>query len=79
MKQVLRRVALLIGSGVGIGLVASWWLVRFAGSLLYGLGPHDAATFGAAAAVLAVVGALAGWVPARRAAAVDPAEVLREG
>ncbi|MBI4503753.1 MAG: ABC transporter permease [Gemmatimonadetes bacterium] len=79
VKQVLRRVALLIGSGVGIGLVASWWLVRFAGSLLYGLGPHDAATFGAAAAVLAVVGALAGWVPARRAAAVDPAEVLREG
>jgi len=59
--------------------VASLWAARFAGSLLFGLEPRDPVTLAAAAAVLAGVGALAGWLPARRASRIDPARVLREG
>jgi ABC-type antimicrobial peptide transport system permease subunit len=76
---VLRRVALLVGAGVVVGGVASLWAARFAGSLLYGLQPRDPVTQAAAAAVLAGVGALAGWLPARRASRIDPARALREG
>jgi ABC-type antimicrobial peptide transport system permease subunit len=45
---------------------------------LYGLQPRDPATLTLAAIVLASVGALAGWMPARRASRIDPARVLRE-
>jgi ABC-type antimicrobial peptide transport system permease subunit len=47
-------------------------------ALLYGLEPRDPATLAAAAIVLTVVGAAAGWVPAYRASRIDPAEVLRD-
>jgi predicted permease len=79
IRLVLRRVALLVGAGVVVGGVASLWAARFAGSLLYGLQPRDPVTLAAAAAVLAGVGALAGWLPARRASRIDPARALREG
>jgi ABC-type antimicrobial peptide transport system permease subunit len=48
-------------------------------TLLFGLEPRDPQTFIGAAIILIAVGALAGWIPARRAAATDPASVLREG
>ena len=79
VRLVLRRVALLVGAGVVVGGVTSLWAARFAGSLLFGLQPRDPVTLAAAAVVLAAVGALAGWLPARRASRVDPATVLREG
>jgi ABC-type antimicrobial peptide transport system permease subunit len=47
--------------------------------LLFGLTPRDPASFVAGAAILVAVGLVAGWVPARRAAGVDPGGVLREG
>jgi len=46
---------------------------------LYGLEPRDPVTLIGASAVLALIGALAGWLPARRAARIDPAVVLRQG
>jgi ABC-type antimicrobial peptide transport system permease subunit len=46
---------------------------------LYGLQPRDPATLALAALVLSLTGVTAGWIPARRAARVDPARVLREG
>jgi len=76
---VLRRVVLLVGVGILIGSAVSVWAVRFVSSLLYGLAPRDPGTLAGAAFVLAAVGALAGWLPARRAARIDPARVLREG
>jgi predicted permease len=79
VRLVLARVALLVGGGVLIGAVASWWAGKFVGTLLYGLTPRDPLTALGAVAVLAAVGTLAGWLPARRAAAIDPASVLREG
>ena len=78
IRLVLRRVAALVGAGVIIGAAISLWAARFVKTLLYGLEPHDAWTLATAALVLATVGALAGWIPARRAARIDPATVLRE-
>ena len=69
--------ALLVGAGILIGAVVSAWASKFVTSLLYGVEPRDPVTFVGAAAILAVVGALAGWLPAWRASRIDPAEVLR--
>ena len=78
VRLVLARVALLVGAGVVVGTGVSLWATRFVASLLFGLQPRDPATLAGAAAVLAAVAALAGWVPARRAARIEPAEVLRQ-
>ena len=78
VSLVLGRVFALVGLGVAAGLAASLWAARFAGSLVYGLPPRDPITLAGAALVLAAVGALAGWLPARRAARIDPAAVLRD-
>jgi putative ABC transport system permease protein len=79
VRLVLARVALLVGGGVAAGVVTSVWATSFIGSLLFDVTPRDPATMSAAIGVLCAVGALAGWVPARRAARIDPAQVLREG
>ena len=79
MRLVLRRVATQVGLGVAIGVAVSWYASRFVEKLLYGLRPQDPLTLVLAALVLASVGALAGWLPARRAARIDPAIVMREG
>jgi putative ABC transport system permease protein len=78
VRLVLARVALLVGAGVIVGAGTSLWASRFVASLVYGLAPRDPVTLVGAAITLAVVGALAGWLPARRASRIDPAEVLRE-
>ena len=61
----------------GVSPVRSW-ASTFVASLLYGLEPRDPATLVFAAAVLGGVGAFAGWLPARAASRIDPAEVLRD-
>ena len=55
------------------------WSVSFVGSLLFGIEPRDPVTIAAAVGVLVLTAALAGWIPARRAARIDPAQVLRDG
>jgi predicted permease len=79
VRLVLRRVAALVGIGVLAGTGASLWASRFVTSLLYGLQPRDPATLALAVVVLGCIGAMAGWLPARRASRIDPATVLREG
>ncbi|HEY7057614.1 MAG TPA: ABC transporter permease [Vicinamibacterales bacterium] len=76
---VLRRVGLLVLLGVIAGTALSLWASHFVSSLLFGLAPRDSRTLAGAVLVLATIGALAGWLPARRAARIDPARVLREG
>jgi predicted permease len=63
--------------GMGIGLVAALALTRLASGMLYGLSPTDPATFAGIAALLAAVALLASWIPARRAARLDPIAALR--
>ena len=77
-RLVLRRVAWLVGSGVIAGALVSVWAARFVETLLWGLTPNDPTTLIGACIVLALVGALAAWVPAWRASHIDPAVVLRE-
>jgi putative ABC transport system permease protein len=75
---VLGRVARLVAVGVALGLAASVALSPVVRTLLYQLEPRDPVTMTAAAVSLAIVGLFAGWLPARRAARIDPATVLRE-
>ncbi len=63
--------------GVGIGLALSLVLGRLLSTLLYGIKAHDPLTFVAVAGLLVVVALVATWLPARRAAKVDPAITLR--
>jgi predicted permease len=79
VRLLLRQVAVVVLAGVAAGTLLSLWASRYAESLLYGLGPSDVPTLTGAAVVLAAIAGLAAWVPARRAARIDPAEVLREG
>jgi putative ABC transport system permease protein len=78
VRLVLTRVTLLVAAGIAAGCGLSLWAARFVSTLLYGLQPRDPITMVTAAAALAAVGALAGWLPAYRASRIDPAEVLRE-
>ncbi len=63
--------------GIAIGLVSALALARAVAHLLYGIAPSDPLTFGAVPVILAVVGLLACWIPARRATRVDPLIALR--
>ena len=78
VRLVLARVSLLVGGGIAVGSAVSLWAWQFVDGLLYGLPPRDPATLLGAAFVLTAIGALAGWLPARRAGRIDPAAVLRE-
>jgi ABC-type antimicrobial peptide transport system permease subunit len=79
VRLILSRAAVLVGLGIVIGAGLSLWASTFAASLLYGLQPRDPLTLVTAAAILTAVGAFAAWLPARRAARIDPIDVLREG
>jgi predicted permease len=75
---VLREALALVGAGVVIGLLASLAATRTVSTLLFGLKPNDPLTIAAATLLLLAFAALAGYLPARRAARVDPMAALRE-
>jgi putative ABC transport system permease protein len=79
LSLVLRQGLAVTVSGVVAGLLASFWLTRLLATELYGVEPHDALTFVATPAFLLIVGGFASLMPARRAAAIDPQRVLRQG
>ena len=78
VRMVLTRVSVLVTLGLIVGTATAVWASRYVASLLYGFTPTDPATFAGAALVLTVVAAIAGWLPARRAARIDPTIVLRD-
>jgi predicted permease len=75
--MVLREVLVVIGLGVALALPAIWALTRFVKSQLYGVTPMDPLAIIGAMALLTVVATIAGVLPARRAARVDPVIALR--
>ncbi len=77
MLLVLRETAQLVVIGTAIGIAAALTLTRLVASMLYGVKPNDIAFFAGAVAMLALVAAGAGYVPARRAARIDPMIAIR--
>jgi predicted permease len=75
---MMREVGWLLLAGVAVGTIVSLLAGRSAASLLFGLEPHDPATLLAAALLLTLIAAIAGFLPANRAARTDPAQVLKE-
>jgi ABC-type antimicrobial peptide transport system permease subunit len=75
--RTLRSALALAGIGISVGLIASAGLTRFLSSLLYDVRPLDAGAIFGAVIVLLACSALAGWLPARRAASIDPMQALR--
>ena len=63
--------------GVAAGIVAALILTRFVASFLFGIQPYDAVSFAAGGVLLMIGVAVASYIPARRAAAVDPVTALR--
>jgi putative ABC transport system permease protein len=78
LRMVLGEVAVLIGIGLAAGIGAALAASRFVASFLYGLQLNDPWTLGIAAAILAMVAAIAGYLPARRASRLDPMTALRD-
>ncbi len=77
VRMVLTRVAALVLAGIATGVAVSAWAAKFVATLLFALEPRDPQTFAFAAVFLVAIGLIAAWLPARRAAHVDAAEVLR--
>jgi predicted permease len=75
--MILRRSLLLAAAGLAIGLGAAWMSTQVVASMLYGLAPRDPVAMAVAAGILLLASALAGYLPARRAARVDPMVALR--
>jgi predicted permease len=74
---VMREVLLLLGIGIAIGLPAAFAVTRLLSSQLYGITANDPATFILATLGIAMIAALSGYIPARRATRVDPVTALR--
>jgi putative ABC transport system permease protein len=78
VRRVLRQGLFLAGLGIVLGAVASFGLTRQMATLLHEVSPTDPATFAAVVVILAAVALLGSWLPARRAAAVDPIVAMRD-
>jgi putative ABC transport system permease protein len=78
LRMVLGQAARLAGAGVVLGLMAAFALTRVMQGMLFGVTATDPATFAVVAGVLAMAALVASYLPARRAARLDPATILRE-
>ncbi len=76
-RMFIRYGLTLAAIGAVIGVAVAGGLTRLMKALLFGISPLDPLTYGAVTVVLVAAAALASYLPARRAAAVDPVETLR--
>jgi predicted permease len=77
VRMVLREAGVVVLAGLAAGSLLAIYAARATASLLFGVQPSDPATLAAAVAALAAVGLAASWLPARRAARIEPSAALR--
>jgi putative ABC transport system permease protein len=77
LKMVVRQGLILVGTGLIAGLVLTFLAARGIGSLLVGVSPSDPLTLISVAMLLAVVGLVASYIPARRAMNIEPLRALK--
>jgi ABC-type antimicrobial peptide transport system permease subunit len=77
LRLVLRQAGVMLLIGIAVGLGLAWSSARLLSGYLYGVSAHDGWTIAAAASLLFASGIIAAWLPARRAAHVDPMQALR--
>jgi len=78
IRLILNRISILVLVGVAAGVISSAMLSKFLVSLLFGVSPFDPLAFGVASGFLITVAVLAAFIPARRAARIDPIVALRQ-
>jgi predicted permease len=78
-RLVLGQGVLLSAIGIAIGEIAALGLTRLMGTMLVGVKPADPSTFAVMAVLFAAIATIASWIPAHRAASIDPTAALREG
>jgi ABC-type antimicrobial peptide transport system permease subunit len=77
VRGVVGDAILPVAAGLGLGLGGVYYATPMIGSFLYDTRPHDPTTMAAVVAVLSIGAGVAAWLPARRAARVDPVVALR--
>jgi predicted permease len=76
-RMILREGGVLLALGLGLGVAGAFFATRSIRGLLFGIAPHDPITLVGVAALMASIGIIACWIPALRAARVDPAITMR--
>ena len=77
LRMVLREGGVLLAAGLVLGIAGAFLSTRVIQGLLFGVAPHDPVTFVGVAAMMTAIGIVACWIPAHRAARIDPAITMR--
>lgn len=77
LRMILKEGGVLLALGLTLGLGGALLAARIIRGLLFGVAPHDPATFVGVGALMGAIGLAACWIPARRAARIDPARAMR--
>jgi ABC-type antimicrobial peptide transport system permease subunit len=78
LRLIMRDVSILLAVGITCGIGIALWATHFLRKMLFNLDPRDAKTILLSIAVLSAVALVAGYLPARRAARMDPNAILRD-
>ena len=76
-RMILREGGVLLATGLVLGVAGAYFAARVIRGLLFGVTPHDPATLIGVSLLMAAIGIGACWIPARRAARIDPAIAMR--
>jgi len=78
LQMILRRAGILTATGLGVGLLLAVALAHGVANLIYDVSPYDPTVFGSITASIVAIALFSSWMPARRAARIDPMVALRD-